>query len=1109
MAITDPTDITGLLGWYQGDDINEKSGVERMFNKGGTWVGESDNGDLAQSIIANRPTQIDIDGILAVNFDRATSDNLATFANLTAYTRGTIAGVFRMPGPSATFETMFAARPSGAGGLDVPTVWKNDSDELVAGTRDGFTRTEWASASPVGWDWDEVHVVVFTFDIFDSDMEIRIDGTSRVSVAGSPNFGSAGDGLRLGRGHSNHDHSDLACLAIVAYDSVLTGTDLTDLESWLTTNFTGAPGLPPVADAGPDQSVFGDVNGNVTVTLDGTGSSDPDGTIDNYLWEEGKIVLANGATESGPTVELSGFGNHSIKLTVTDNDSNTAEDFVDILVKSPQMFSWDLYQDPDVDGVTDFLINFEIFPDHVEKAYDQIRVLKKTGTTVTELFPVGRPAADGTTDFSFDDPAAPTKITLDTALVTGDVLIIMRETRMDKPVASIRLTGGSRFRASDMNTRGDQILYICQELRALRDIADVLGSGDGEEFEYEESVHNTGAYSQTHIADGVATTFSYDQIEMLPKSAVNHATQLVLFVNGLKETFTLDEATLLVTPTNVPAADDEVIIQRVTRINARWVNWLDAQTFSALLSEWDFKNVKFIIEETPDFPTFLLDNPLDNRIHGRAINEVIYSGPGDRFFFGNLPWFGDGSVQVFVNDILLTEPTDYTIDFPNWYINLIDDTISTDSVRINVFNPFHAFDALPFAEPNPAETTTAPSGDVTATGVFLVKAHYVDTGDNILDHVSLEVGDTAAQTGEKGAILLLRSGSLGDNFPGATVNSATITVKNVISNSLTTGDKWDVMDETWVGKTTYAALSAEYLSPTTNPSVGVNNTGTVEMDATDLFAAIAALDTIDEAFVVVHEEPFPAAAGDGVYEILSVIEYEVNYTIPDPSDPPAGTLEFSFLDHPRGTIQDYNNFAGNIKDNTIGNGAINVAAGFIFPTPMRFRSHGVAQFGPLPAPGYTVATATMLFENTRWAHSDPATLPPHVKIRRLTGAMYDLLANWTVKNASESWAVGCPDTDCPADPQGGGADSDNDATPEILLLWQGEANQVVFVNNLLIGGSQLVAMVQEAIDAGQANLQVIFFVEPEATPQGSTANATAALDHLFGSADIKLTITGS
>ena len=54
---------------------------------------------------------------------------------------------------------------------------------------------------------------------------------------------------------------------------------------------------PPVANAGPDQTVTdSDDNGSEQVTLDGSGSSDPDGTatITSYEWRESGALLATG-----------------------------------------------------------------------------------------------------------------------------------------------------------------------------------------------------------------------------------------------------------------------------------------------------------------------------------------------------------------------------------------------------------------------------------------------------------------------------------------------------------------------------------------------------------------------------------------------------------------------------------------------------------------------------------------------------------------------------------------------------------------------------------------------------------------------------------------------
>ncbi|WP_292655051.1 S8 family serine peptidase [Nitratifractor sp.] len=76
---------------------------------------------------------------------------------------------------------------------------------------------------------------------------------------------------------------------------------------------------PPVADAGPDKTV----KVNHSVTVDGSGSYDPDGNIVSYEWKEGSTVLANTATF---TYTPTSVGNHTLTLTVTDDDNATDSD---------------------------------------------------------------------------------------------------------------------------------------------------------------------------------------------------------------------------------------------------------------------------------------------------------------------------------------------------------------------------------------------------------------------------------------------------------------------------------------------------------------------------------------------------------------------------------------------------------------------------------------------------------------------------------------------------------------------------------------------------------------------------------------------------------------
>ena len=91
----------------------------------------------------------------------------------------------------------------------------------------------------------------------------------------------------------------------------------------------GLTNLPPLADAGPDQTVTdNDGDGAELVTLDGSASSDPNGSIVSYEWREGSTPIATGAT---PAVWLS-VGIHTLTLEVTDDDGESATDSVVVTV---------------------------------------------------------------------------------------------------------------------------------------------------------------------------------------------------------------------------------------------------------------------------------------------------------------------------------------------------------------------------------------------------------------------------------------------------------------------------------------------------------------------------------------------------------------------------------------------------------------------------------------------------------------------------------------------------------------------------------------------------------------------------------------------------------
>lgn len=100
--------------------------------------------------------------------------------------------------------------------------------------------------------------------------------------------------------------------------TIIAGWDLSSL---------GNVNSPPVADAGPNINT----TAGLTVTLDGSASSDSDGIITQYEWKEGLVLLGY-----GETLDVSDFaeGTHTITLTVRDDGEyeTTATDTVVVTV---------------------------------------------------------------------------------------------------------------------------------------------------------------------------------------------------------------------------------------------------------------------------------------------------------------------------------------------------------------------------------------------------------------------------------------------------------------------------------------------------------------------------------------------------------------------------------------------------------------------------------------------------------------------------------------------------------------------------------------------------------------------------------------------------------
>lgn len=116
--------------------------------------------------------------------------------------------------------------------------------------------------------------------------------------------------------------------SLVVRDGALTSTADTVVVN------VGAVNRPPVANAGPDQSVFT----ARSVQLNGSGSSDPDGNALTYAWTQtaGPAVTLSSATVANPTfTSPSSPATLTFSLVVRDGALSSPADTVTITVTSP------------------------------------------------------------------------------------------------------------------------------------------------------------------------------------------------------------------------------------------------------------------------------------------------------------------------------------------------------------------------------------------------------------------------------------------------------------------------------------------------------------------------------------------------------------------------------------------------------------------------------------------------------------------------------------------------------------------------------------------------------------------------------------------------------
>ena len=91
---------------------------------------------------------------------------------------------------------------------------------------------------------------------------------------------------------------------------------------------------PPIADAnGPYNAMMG--KGQAFVTFDGSGSSDPDGTIIDYTWDFGDGSGPESSTDPTAVHGYTSEGSYEVTLTVLDDCGEQAQDTVEVTIVGP------------------------------------------------------------------------------------------------------------------------------------------------------------------------------------------------------------------------------------------------------------------------------------------------------------------------------------------------------------------------------------------------------------------------------------------------------------------------------------------------------------------------------------------------------------------------------------------------------------------------------------------------------------------------------------------------------------------------------------------------------------------------------------------------------
>jgi hypothetical protein len=191
------------------------------------------------------------------------------------------------------------------------SVGLSGSDPVPVVTGHKFSDTDRDGVRDAG----EPGVGGITFQLIRQASAFGDQGTGLVATTtsdGNGDFGFALNGQGPG-GYTVHEVLPAGSVSTTGLEENFTVPAGAGSSTVADLQFGNRPEHPPVADAGPDQQIDQTSDAGASVTLDGTGSYDPDGDPISYTWY-GPFGIATGAR---PTVTMP-VGTNTVTLSVSD-----------------------------------------------------------------------------------------------------------------------------------------------------------------------------------------------------------------------------------------------------------------------------------------------------------------------------------------------------------------------------------------------------------------------------------------------------------------------------------------------------------------------------------------------------------------------------------------------------------------------------------------------------------------------------------------------------------------------------------------------------------------------------------------------------------------------